>query len=120
MDSRSIVGECIGDVALIEIRRPIAEVNGVFGDCFGSTLASLSVSTLQQSGYSAQRNLRSCSKLTSVIGGPIKERVRRCAGDLCDCRGSKCSVAGSGGPSVEEHPAEYGPDGELLTPPLAG
>jgi hypothetical protein len=41
MDSRSIVGECIGDVALIEIRRPIAEVNGVFGDCFGSTLASL-------------------------------------------------------------------------------
>jgi hypothetical protein len=68
MDSRSIVGECIGDVALIEIRRPIAEVNGVFGDCFGSTLASLSVSTLQQSGYSAQRNLRSCSKLTSVIG----------------------------------------------------
>jgi hypothetical protein len=53
MDSRSIVGECIGDVALIDIRRPIAEVNGVFGNCFGSTLASLSVSTLQQNDQSA-------------------------------------------------------------------
>jgi hypothetical protein len=34
MDSRSIVGECIGNLVLIETRRPIAEVNGVSGELF--------------------------------------------------------------------------------------
>ena len=78
-------------------------------------------STCDKAVIQQYRRLRSRSKLTSVIGGPIEERVRRYAGDLCDCRCNKRSMAGRGRPCVERHIEQScGPSVEPLTPPLSG
>src|SRR5438093_11603892 len=48
-------------------------------------------------------NLRSRSKLRSVIGGPVEERPCRCSCDLCDCGCNERRLADCGSPRVEQH-----------------